>query len=210
MELLRSSTQSNPAVIVRSVIRESTAPPASVPKIADTHTYTTDPQASRVQEVPTSTTVDDTRIRTRISTLRTTLETSFDEASYVDSNAGSGEKKSASRNSRHSVHCTSTSLGKPTYASVAASSPCTPEVVEKRTCVERLFTPHRFPSSQLGTSETPLDRLNETNNEPHNDDSRKLGEEGACKPVVLEMLAQELGISQETIRDLIKKLGAMI
>lgn len=127
-----------------------------------------------------------------------------------------------SGSSTKSDSSTVSSHDKRTYARVAASVTSSPDVVEKRIGVETLFTPVR-PSSQnaisrktSATVEEPsagLPTEKDVKESPKDQDNESLPNDAmphGRKPSLLETIAQDLGVSQEAIKEIVKRLGAMI
>lgn len=108
---------------------------------------------------------------------------------------------------------------KPTYARVAASV-TSPDVIEKRIGVETLFTPvrnasHKAISHQMSTTvqESPAGLLADkyVKELPEDQQNETLSNDAMPqKPSLLETIAQDLGVSQEAIKEIVKRLGAMI
>lgn len=110
---------------------------------------------------------------------------------------------------------------KPTYAKVASNFDLSPEIIEKIAKVEKLFTPIRIQFSKESTSLpvqeegcTPYDQSRLQSICVQKDDlsshSTGKGSEESTEPTLLKQMADELGVDVETIKAIVKKLGAML
>lgn len=106
---------------------------------------------------------------------------------------------------------------KPTYAMVASNFGLSPDVVEKTVKVETLFTPVRMPEVkqtqpfEIDPSDTSRDRsFNTTTDCSQSGEVVNTTKSDTVGYSPLLEMAEELGVSAETIKAIIKRLGALI